>query len=103
MREIPNLRIPGPPPGPADVLEAVARPMVDHRGREFAALIGRVAERLKGFYLAKEDGLPPRASGTGGRGAAEGVLPDERGRAAPERVRHRRPGGRCRQYALAGR
>ena len=31
-----NLRIPGPTPVPADVLEAGARPMIDHRGREFA-------------------------------------------------------------------
>ena len=70
MRETPNLRIPGPTPVPADVLEAVARPMVDHRGREFAALIGRVAERLKEFYLTKEDVLLMSASGTGGLEAA---------------------------------
>lgn len=70
MRETPNLRIPGPTPVPADVLEAVARPMVDHRGREFAALIQRVAERLKEFYLTKEDVLLLSASGTGGLEAA---------------------------------
>src|SRR3970040_241849 len=66
MRQTPNLRIPGPTPVPADVLEAVARPMVDHRGREFAALIQRVAERLKEFYLTKEDVLLLSASGTRG-------------------------------------
>src|SRR3990170_3658692 len=49
---------------------AVARPMVDHRGREFAALIQRVAERLKEFYLTKEDVLLLSASGTGGLEAA---------------------------------
>src|SRR3972149_1617255 len=70
MRQTTNLRIPGPTPVPADVLEAVARPMVDHRGREFAALIGRVAERLKEVYLTKQDVLLLSASGTGGLEAA---------------------------------
>src|SRR3989304_7931438 len=81
MRETPNLRIPGPTPVPADVLEAVARPMVDHRGREFAALIGRVAERLKEFYLTKEDVLLMSASGTGGLEAAvvNTLSPGDRG------------------------
>ncbi len=30
-----NLRIPGPTPVPADVLQAGAAPMIDHRGRVF--------------------------------------------------------------------
>src|SRR3972149_5038726 len=84
MRDTPNLRIPGPtpvpadrprpapPPAPAGVLGPGARPMVDPRGREFAALIGRVAERLKEFYLTKEDVLLLSASGTGGLEAAVG-------------------------------
>ena len=70
MRDTPNLRIPGPTPVPADILEAVGRPMVNHRGREFAALIQRVTERLRQFYLTSGDVLILSASGTGGMEAA---------------------------------
>jgi len=70
MRSTPNLRIPGPTPVPQDILDAVAHPMVDHRGRPFAALIRRVTERLKDFYLTKQDVLILSASGTGGMEAA---------------------------------
>src|SRR3989442_6741155 len=66
MTQTPNLRIPGPTPVPPDILEAVAHPMVNHRGREFAALIQRVAERLKDFFLTSSDVLILSASGTGG-------------------------------------
>ena len=70
MTNTPNLRLPGPTPVPADILQAVAHPMVNHRGREFAALISRVAERLKDFYLTSNDVLILSASGTGGLEAA---------------------------------
>ena len=66
MKESPNLRIPGPTPVPEEILEAVAGRMVDHRGREFAALIQRAAERLKDFFLTKNDVLILSTSGTGG-------------------------------------
>ncbi len=66
MTQTPNLRIPGPTPVPPDILEAVGRPMVNHRGREFAALIQRAAERLKDFFLTKSDVLILSTSGTGG-------------------------------------
>ncbi len=33
-----NLRIPGPTPIPPEVAEAMARPMINHRGPEFAAM-----------------------------------------------------------------
>lgn len=65
-----NLRIPGPTPVPDDVLAAVGGRMVDHRGRPFAALIERVSDRLRQFYLTKEDVLILTASGTGGMEAA---------------------------------
>src|SRR3990172_12352257 len=65
-----NLRIPGPTPVPADILEAVGRPMINHRGREFAALIQRVGERLKDFYQTSQDVMMLTASGTGGLEAA---------------------------------
>jgi aspartate aminotransferase-like enzyme len=47
-------------------LEAVAHAMVNHRGREFAALISRVAERLKDFFATSNDVLILSTSGTGG-------------------------------------
>ena len=70
MRERPNLRIPGPTPVPPDVLKAVARPMVDHRGRHFAELIQRVASRLRDFFQTKDEVLILTTSGTGGMEAA---------------------------------
>ena len=70
MSETPNFRIPGPTPVPPDILEAVARPMVDHRGREFAALMQRVTERLQEFFLTEQEVLVMSASGTGGMEAA---------------------------------
>jgi len=66
MSDALNLRIPGPTPVPSDILEAVAHPMVNHRGREFAALISRVAERLKDWFQTSNDVLILSASGTGG-------------------------------------
>ena len=65
MSDALNLRIPGPTPVPRDILEAVAHPMVNHRGREFAALITRVAERLKDWFQTSNDVLILSASGTG--------------------------------------
>src|SRR6266498_1065898 len=70
MTQTPNLRIPGPTTVPPEVLEAVAHPMVNHRGREFAALISRVAERLKDFFATSNDVLILSTSGTGGLEAA---------------------------------
>ncbi len=70
MRDTPNLRIPGPTPVPPDILEAVGRPMVDHRGRPFAALIQRVTERLKEFFQTKQEVLILSTSGTGSMEAA---------------------------------
>jgi len=70
MTQKPNLRIPGPTPVPDDILQAVAHPMVNHRGREFAALIQRVSERLKDFFVTSSDVMMLSASGTGGLEAA---------------------------------
>lgn len=66
MTSTPNLRIPGPTPVPPDILKAVAHPMVNHRGREFAGVIQRVSERLKDFFLTSSDILILSSSGTGG-------------------------------------
>ncbi|MBI4328940.1 MAG: alanine--glyoxylate aminotransferase family protein [Chloroflexi bacterium] len=61
-----NLRIPGPTPLPAEVLEAEARPMVNHRGAEFARILERVTARLKESFRTKGDVLLLTASGSGG-------------------------------------
>ncbi len=60
-----NLRIPGPTPVPQAVLEAMARPMIDHRGPEFAAILTRVTEHLKYFFQTSADILTFPAAGTG--------------------------------------
>lgn len=65
-----NLRIPGPTPVPDDILQAVAHPMINHRGKEFAGVIQRCAERLKDFFLTSQDVMMLSCSGTGGLEAA---------------------------------
>lgn len=65
-----NLRIPGPTPVPGDILQAVAHPMINHRGKEFAGVIKRCAERLKDFFLTTQDVMILSCSGTGGLEAA---------------------------------
>lgn len=65
-----NLRIPGPTPVPPAVLEAGARPMINHRGPEFGALILDITARLKRFFQTENDVLILTASGTGGMEAA---------------------------------
>jgi len=65
-----NLRIPGPTPVPDDILAAVGRPMVNHRGKEFAGIVQRTTERLKDFFLTSQEVMILSASGTGGLEAA---------------------------------
>ncbi|MCL5962094.1 MAG: alanine--glyoxylate aminotransferase family protein [Chloroflexi bacterium] len=65
-----NLRIPGPTPVPASVLQSMSKQMIDHRGEKFAELIASVTERLKYFYQTKNDVLIFPSSGTGGMEAA---------------------------------
>ncbi len=60
-----NLRIPGPTPIPPQVAEALARPMINHRGPEFAELIGRVTTGLQFFFQTEHPvlGFPSAGSG----------------------------------------
>ena len=60
-----NLRIPGPTPCPDDVLEAMGRQMINHRGPEFAELLERVTDGLKLLFQTEHDVLILTASGTG--------------------------------------
>lgn len=60
-----NLRIPGPTPCPEDVLEAMSRQMVNHRGPEFAEILSRVTDRLGKLFQTQNDVLTLTCSGTG--------------------------------------
>ena len=65
-----NLRVPGPTPVPDQVARAAARPMVNHRGPEFAAAMTEVVEGLKPFFGTRDDPLLLTGSGTGAMEAA---------------------------------
>lgn len=65
-----NLRIPGPTPLPPEVLAALQKPMIDHRGPEFAAIQARLVSALKDILNTKNDVLLFTSSGTGALEAA---------------------------------
>ncbi|MBV8490538.1 MAG: alanine--glyoxylate aminotransferase family protein [Candidatus Eremiobacteraeota bacterium] len=60
------LLLPGPVPVAQPVLEAMARPMINHRGPEFAAMLARIEAALKPVFGTQEDVLLLGCSGTGG-------------------------------------
>ena len=66
----PNLRIPGPTALPASVREAGSRQMINHRGPEFAAMLGRVVHGMRPFFGTSQDILILSCAGTGGLEAA---------------------------------
>lgn len=65
-----NIRIPGPTPVPERVLAEMARPMINHRGPEFAAILRRITARLQYFFQTSSPVLTFSASGTGGQEAS---------------------------------
>ena len=65
-----NLRIPGPTTVPPEILAEMSRPMINHRGPEFAAILRRVTARLQYFFQTTAPVLTYPASGTGGQEAA---------------------------------
>src|SRR6266568_6395007 len=65
-----NLRIPGPTPVPPAVLAELARPLINHRGPEFAAIMCRVTARLQYIFQTTSPVLTFPASGTGGQECA---------------------------------
>jgi len=65
-----NLRIPGPTPCPGDVLQAMNRQMINHRGPEFGQILNDVTDKLKQLFQTKGDVLLLTGSGTGGLEAA---------------------------------
>jgi len=61
-----QLRIPGPTPCPKEVLQAMSRQMINHRGPEFTQILTDVTAKLKETFQTKEDVFLLTASGTGG-------------------------------------
>ncbi len=64
------LFIPGPVAVAEPVLAAMSKPMIDHRGPEFADLLRRLAERLRPIFGTSNDIVFLGSSGTGGLEAA---------------------------------
>lgn len=60
-----QLRVPGPTPCPDDVLKAVGRQMINHRGKEFGEVLERITARLKEMFQTKNDVFVLTTSGTG--------------------------------------
>ncbi len=65
-----RLFIPGPVTCAPEVLAAMAAPLVDHRGPEFAAVLGRIARGLQPVFGTSGDIIIMGSSGTGGLEAA---------------------------------
>jgi len=61
-----QLRIPGPTPLPDRVVRAMNRPMIDHRGPEFAAILARITSGARRVFKTSGDLLLLTSSGTGG-------------------------------------
>ena len=61
-----QLRIPGPTPLPERVVRAMNRPLIDHRGPEFAAILAEVTAGAKRVFKTNNDLLLLTSSGTGG-------------------------------------
>ena len=66
----PNLRIPGPTSLPPSVREAGGRQMINHRGPEFAAMLGRIQAGMKPYFGTTSDIAIVSSAGTGGLEAA---------------------------------
>ncbi len=61
-----QLRIPGPTPLPERVVRSMARPMIDHRGPEFATILAEITAGAKRVFKTENDLLLLTSSGTGG-------------------------------------
>jgi alanine-glyoxylate transaminase/serine-glyoxylate transaminase/serine-pyruvate transaminase len=64
------LQIPGPTPVPDRILHAIARPVIDHRGPEFAKLGLRVLDGIKTIFKTAGPVIIYPSSGTGAWEAA---------------------------------
>jgi len=71
MKQIPQLiMLPGPTNVPPRVMQAMVRPIINHRGPEFRELYSRLIENSKKVFNTKGDMIILSASGTGGVEAA---------------------------------
>lgn len=70
MKNIDNLRIPGPTPLPAQVLRAICQQVINHRGHEYEEMQKRVIRNLQYFFQTKNDIFLLTSSGMGGLEAA---------------------------------
>ncbi|TMF22128.1 MAG: alanine--glyoxylate aminotransferase family protein [Chloroflexi bacterium] len=61
-----QLRIPGPTPLPERVVRSMTRPMIDHRGPEFATILAEITAGAKRVFKTENDLLLLTSSGTGG-------------------------------------
>jgi len=61
-----QLRIPGPTPLPERIVRAMHRPLIDHRGPEFAAILAEITAGAKRVFKTSSDLLLLTSSGTGG-------------------------------------
>ncbi len=69
-----QLRIPGPTPLPERVRQALAQPMLNHRGAEFKAMLAEIEEGCRTILETRNDVLIFTASGTGGMESAAANL-----------------------------
>tara|TARA_B100000029_G_scaffold226784_1_gene224559 strand:- start:5782 stop:6894 length:1113 start_codon:yes stop_codon:yes gene_type:complete len=65
-----NLRLPGPTPVPPDVVDAMSKPMIDHRGVIFKEMLLRMTSNLQVAFNTKNDLYVLTSSGTGALEAA---------------------------------
>ena len=65
-----QLRIPGPTPCPSEVLNAISRQMINHRGEGFGQILNKVIANLKHLFQTRSDVFLLTGSGTGGLEAA---------------------------------
>jgi aspartate aminotransferase-like enzyme len=96
------LFIPGPVAVAEPVLAAMARPMINHRGPEFAELLGRVAGRMRPVFGTSSDVVLLGGSGTAGLEASIASLfsPGDRVLACPIGIFGRRLSAIARTYGL---
>jgi aspartate aminotransferase-like enzyme len=65
-----QLRIPGPTPCPPEVLEAMGKQIINHRGGQFGDILKRITDKMKKLYQTKNDLYILTGSGTGSLEAA---------------------------------
>src|SRR6202158_1083640 len=61
-----QLRVPGPTPLPERIVRSMNRPMIDHRGPEFAQILADITAGAKRVFKTSNDLLLLTSSGTGG-------------------------------------